>query len=63
LSIEIDKTAHVRLFEGVTRDRVMKRIAPVEAGAPKLWPFIQRLVEDCVAAGYLQDTPVANMNH
>ncbi|RUR73938.1 hypothetical protein ACF3DV_25325 [Chlorogloeopsis fritschii PCC 9212] len=47
----------------MTRDRVMKRIAPVEAGAPKLWTFIQRLVEDCVAAGYLQDTPVANMNH
>ncbi|MFQ4141015.1 HD domain-containing protein [Chlorogloeopsis sp. ULAP02] len=40
-------------IHGVTRDRVMKRIAPVEVGAPELWAFIQKLVEDCVAAGYL----------
>lgn len=43
-------------IHGITRDQVMKRIAPVETGAPELWFFIQELVEHCVAAGYLQDT-------
>ena len=41
---------------GITREQVMKRIAPVETGAPELWFFIQQLIEDCVAAGYLQET-------
>lgn len=43
-------------IHGITRDKVMKRIAPVETGAPELWFFIQQLIEDCVAAGYLQET-------
>ncbi|WP_460201914.1 HD domain-containing protein [Scytonema sp. NUACC21] len=41
-------------IHGVTRSKVMKRIAPVETGAPELWSFIQQLIEDCVAAGYLK---------
>jgi putative hydrolases of HD superfamily len=45
-------------IHGITRDKVMKRVAPVETGAPQLWAFIQQLIDDCVAAGYLQDTPV-----
>jgi putative hydrolase of HD superfamily len=44
-------------IHGITRDKVMKRMAPVETGAPDLWLFIQQLIEDCVAAGYLQETP------
>jgi putative hydrolase of HD superfamily len=36
----------------------MKRMAPVETGAPELWLFVQQVIEDCVAAGYLKDTPV-----
>lgn len=44
-------------IHGITRDQVMKRIAPVETGTPELWFFIQQLIEDCVAAGYLQETP------
>jgi putative hydrolase of HD superfamily len=40
-------------IHNITRDKVMKRIAPVETGAPELWFFIQQLIEDCVAAGYL----------
>ncbi|MCV3216208.1 HD domain-containing protein [Plectonema radiosum NIES-515] len=43
-------------IHGITRDKVMKRIAPVETGAPELWFFIQQLIDDCVAAGYLQQT-------
>jgi len=44
-------------IHGITRDKVMKRMAPVETGAPELWFFIQQLIDDCVAAGYLQETP------
>ncbi|BAY43364.1 HD superfamily hydrolase [Scytonema sp. HK-05] len=45
------------LIHNITRDQVMKRMAPVETGAPELWLFVQQVVEDCVAAGYLKDTP------
>jgi putative hydrolases of HD superfamily len=37
----------------ITQDQVMKRIAPVETGAPELWPFLQQVIDDCVTAGYL----------
>lgn len=39
---------------GICRAQVMQRMAPVEAGAPDLWPFVQEVIEDCVVAGYLQ---------
>jgi putative hydrolase of HD superfamily len=39
---------------GITRAQVIKRMRSVELGAPTLWPFVQQLIEDCVAAGYLQ---------
>jgi putative hydrolases of HD superfamily len=42
--------------QSITRDKVMKRIAPVETGTPELWFFIQQLIDDCVTAGYLQET-------
>lgn len=41
-------------IHGIRRDQVMKRVAPVETGAPELWPFVLQLIDDCVAAGYLQ---------
>ncbi|BAY32371.1 HD superfamily hydrolase [Nostoc carneum NIES-2107] len=40
-------------IHGIRRDQVMKRVAPVETGAPKLWPFVLQLIEDSVSAGYL----------
>jgi putative hydrolase of HD superfamily len=46
------------LIHGITRDQVMKRMAAVETGAPELWLFVQQVIEECVAAGYLKDTPV-----
>ncbi|KAB8319803.1 HD domain-containing protein [Tolypothrix campylonemoides VB511288] len=45
------------LIHNITRDQVMKRMAAVETGAPELWLFVQQVIEDCVAAGYLKDTP------
>ncbi|WGV28551.1 HD domain-containing protein [Halotia branconii] len=44
-------------IHGIRRDQVMKRVAPVKTGAPELWPFVLQLIEDCVAAGYLQESP------
>lgn len=41
-------------IHAVTRDKVMKRVAPVETGAPELWVFVEQLIEDCVTAGYLK---------
>ncbi|MBE9110682.1 HD domain-containing protein [Nodosilinea sp. LEGE 07298] len=38
----------------ICRAQVLQRMAPVEAGAPELWPFVLGVVQDCVAAGYLQ---------
>ncbi|MBE9159333.1 HD domain-containing protein [Nodosilinea sp. LEGE 06152] len=39
---------------GICRAQVMQRMAPVETGAPALWPFVLGVIEDCVTAGYLQ---------
>ncbi|HEY9879190.1 MAG TPA: HD domain-containing protein [Leptolyngbyaceae cyanobacterium] len=38
---------------GITQEQVMKRMQPVETGAPALWPFVLQVIEDCVAAGYI----------
>ncbi|MEH2302813.1 MAG: HD domain-containing protein [Nostoc sp.] len=40
---------------GIRRDQVMKRLAPVETGAPELWPFVLQVIDDFVTAGYLKD--------
>lgn len=45
---------HTWQKHGVKRAQVMKRLAPVEQGAPALWEFVQQVVEDCIAAGILQ---------
>jgi putative hydrolases of HD superfamily len=37
----------------ISRAQVMQRMAPVEQGAPELWPFVLEVIEECVAAGYL----------
>ncbi|MBG1267837.1 HD domain-containing protein [Nostoc sp. WHI] len=43
-------------IHGIRREQVMKRVAPVETGAPELWPFVLQLIDDCVTAGYLKET-------
>ncbi|HSM82264.1 MAG TPA: HD domain-containing protein [Nodosilinea sp.] len=37
----------------ISRTQVMQRMAPVETGAPELWPFVLEVIEECAAAGYL----------
>lgn len=48
-------------INGIRRDQVMKRVAPVETGAPQLWPFVLQLIDECVAAGYLQEVAALKM--
>lgn len=38
----------------INRSQVERRVSPIETGAPELWPFVQNLLDDCVAAGYLK---------
>ncbi|PZV08349.1 MAG: phosphohydrolase [Leptolyngbya sp.] len=38
---------------GISRFQVMQRMAPVEEGAPALWPFVLEVIEESVAKGYL----------
>ncbi len=38
---------------GISRAQVMQRVAPIQTGAPDLWPYVQQVIEDCIAAGYL----------
>ena len=38
---------------GITSDRVLQRMQPVAEGTPELWGFVEQVIEDCVAAGYL----------
>ncbi|MCU0527785.1 MAG: HD domain-containing protein [Elainella sp. Prado103] len=38
----------------VTRREVEQRVAPIQVGSPSLWAFTQQVLDDCVAAGYLQ---------
>lgn len=41
-------------LNGIKRDRVMQRVSAVKDGAPKLWPFVIQLLDDCEKAGYLR---------
>jgi hypothetical protein len=44
-------------IHGITLDKVMKRMEPIKAGAPRLWPLVQQILDECVKSGYLK--PVA----
>jgi putative hydrolase of HD superfamily len=41
-------------IHNIHRDQVQQRVSLIETGAPELWPFVQKLLDDCVAAGYLE---------
>lgn len=46
-------------MHGITGDRVLERMRPVETGAPALWPLVQQVIDDCIAAGYIKPEPVS----
>lgn len=45
-------------INGIRRDQVIKRVAPVETGAPELWPFVLQLIDECVAAGHIKESTI-----
>jgi putative hydrolase of HD superfamily len=44
-------------YHSVTHDRVLVRMAPIQEGAPTLWPVVLRLLDEAVARGYLAPGP------
>jgi putative hydrolase of HD superfamily len=40
-------------LHGVTLEQVLQRVEPVRTAAPTLWPAVERLLHDAVAAGLL----------
>jgi putative hydrolase of HD superfamily len=40
---------------GVTRAQVMERMRAVEAGLPKLWPTVLKIIDDACAAGHVKE--------
>lgn len=46
-------------IHGITRDQVQRRMQPIEEGAPILWSLVEKMIEDCVVAGYLKANPEA----
>ena len=41
----------------VTRDAVLRRMEPIRAGAPALWPFIVEVVDAATATGFILGPP------
>lgn len=39
---------------GVTRERVLKRMEPVRLYLPKIWPTVQKIVDDACACGWIR---------
>lgn len=46
-------------LHGITKNQVIQRMAPVQEVAPVLGLMVEQIIEDCIAAGYLNKTPVA----
>ena len=42
-------------IHGVTSTQVLARMAPIQSGAPALWPIVLDAVEHAVAAGHIRD--------
>lgn len=40
-------------IHNIALSQVMERMHPVQTGAPELWPLVEQILADCVAAGYL----------
>jgi putative hydrolases of HD superfamily len=41
-------------LHNISREQVMKRMAPVESGTPELWDAIQSMIDDFALSGYLK---------
>lgn len=46
---------HTWQKHGVRRPQVTQRMQVIETVSPELWAYVQQILDDCVAAGYLQE--------
>jgi putative hydrolase of HD superfamily len=42
---------------GITEAQVRRRMEPIRAGAPGVWPWVERMIEEAVALGYVRRDP------
>jgi putative hydrolase of HD superfamily len=40
-------------LHGITLSQILRRMAPIEAGLPGAWPWVQRTIEEACARGYV----------
>lgn len=40
-------------LHGITLSQLRRRMAPIEAGAPGLWPWVERTIEEACERGYV----------
>ncbi len=40
-------------LHGITLSQILRRMAPIEAGAPGAWPWVRRTIEEACARGYV----------
>jgi putative hydrolase of HD superfamily len=43
-------------LHAITKNQVMQRMAPVKEVSPTLWLLVEQIIEDCIAAGYLNNS-------
>ena len=46
-------------LHGITKNQVIQRMAPVQEVSPVLGLMVEQIIEDCIAAGYLNREPLA----
>ena len=40
-------------LHGITRAQVLRRMAPIREGAPGVWPWVERVIEEACERGYV----------
>lgn len=41
-------------MHGITREQVLRRMAPIREGAPEVWPFVLAVLDEVCDAGYVR---------
>lgn len=43
-------------IHSVTKDKVIKRMEPIKIGMPKIYPMVEKVIEEACAAGYIRNS-------
>ncbi|HEX6292502.1 MAG TPA: HD domain-containing protein [Herpetosiphonaceae bacterium] len=41
-------------IHGITHDQVLRRMSPIQEGAPALWPYVLQVIDESCALGYIR---------